>query len=166
MQSPCFLQHFKHVLLKHIQPLIATNIYIRPDNLKVEGWLIRVGWIASRDFCQRVTITAAFIILVVEYRHKQVVDELLDEEGYTGDMCILSTLQVTPRLQKDLVQHQGVLVDEGLGLVVGAGVVEHQHEVLHQTVHILVFICHHVAPQLLHINRLLDGDIVVRQLST
>ena len=166
VQASGLLQNLKHVILEHVQPLVARFVHIRPDDLKVQRGPVRVGRISGGDLRQRVAVATALVVLVTEHGHEQAADEVLDEAGHVGHVGVFAPLQVPPRLQEHPVQDQGVLVDERLGLVVRAGVVEHEHQVLHQRVHVLVLVGQHVTLDLLHVHRLLDGHVVVGQLGT
>lgn len=166
IQSSSLFQHFKHVVLKHIQPLVTASIYIRPDDLKVQWWLLRIWGIKGGNLSERITVAASLVILVAEHGDKEAADEFLDEAGHIGYMGIISSIQVPPRLQQHPVQHEGVAVYQRLRLVVSTGIVKHEHQVLHQCINILVLVSQHVALDLLHVYRFLDGNVVVRKLGT
>lgn len=165
VEPPGLLQHFKHVLLKDVQPPVSAALHIPPDNVQVERWSLRGRWVHSGDLGQRVAVAAALLVLVAHHGHVQVPDQLSHQRSHGRRLQVLAPLLPLAGLQQHPVQHQGVPVDQRLGLVVDARVVEHEGKVVNQRLHVLVAAPRHVASHTLHVDGPLDGGVVVRQLS-
>lgn len=166
VQPPRLFQHFKHVLLEDVQPPVTTALHIYPDDVKVERWLFRGSWIHSGNLSQRVAVASTLFVLVAHYRHKQIPDELSHQSSHSGRTRVVPSLLLLSRLQQHSVQHQSVSIDQRLGLVVDAGVVEHEGKVFKQSFDILVPACRHMASNALHVDGFLDCGVVVRQFGT
>ena len=166
VKSACLLQHLKHVFLENIQSPVAASVHVHPYDIKVKWWLLRRGWIHSRNLSQRVAVASALFILVAQHWHKQVPDQLSHQQSHSRRPGVLASLLMLACLQQHPVQHQSVPVDQRLRLIVYAGVVEHENKVLNQGVNILETASRHMTSQALHVDGPLDGGVVVRQLGT
>lgn len=166
VQPPCLLQYFKHVLLKNVQSPVAATLHIHPDDIKVERCFFRGGWIHSGYLSQRVTVTSSLFVLVAQHGHKQVPDQLSHQRYHGRRPRVLASLLSLAGFQQHAMQHQSIPIDERLGLIVHARVVEHESKVLNQRLNVLVPATRHMASHTLHINGFLDSSIVVRQLGT
>ncbi len=133
VETSCFLQHLKHMLLEHIQSPIAAAIHIITNNIQSEGRVLWISGVDGGNLCQRVTIAPAFVILVAHHRNKEVPDELTYKRGnrQTTQSTFISlfSLNLSTGYQEGSMEQQCISVYQRLWLVVGAGVVEHNDEI-------------------------------------